>query len=797
MTFPLSITLHNPTDQPIAGATVIISPETVNPTDSGTVLSTVRGTTDANGHLIFDLLPSTAGTYYIMHVNLGVTADIIAPFRFQMPPTATSYSALLTAAIASNQPIPKGVVVETNQQPLIDPVEAMLTDVDLVTGTTGDGWGAWSELSRYTNNLDEANITFFFAHMVFNPQWSTGANARAEVDIRVHHDRQDGTKVKDLVPNEYIYIRNSDQFVDAGSRSMGDLTVLQQGDYIIIEARARRQGNAAGMIRFVAAESSIDYAPTQAVSPRTVRISVDPTTMSGDGSKTNPIAPLIPYTQAEKDKLGAIPPDAAAPQTREQIRDKLESFTVEADKLDAQLALKNLPNPTIPDTLGDLTNVTVSNPQDLDAILYDSNASAFTNRQLPLPDGAQLVDSLQNRPPSQQLDRLYLRGQTTVEGGTQLPAPADVPNFTLFVRQSTSADNPGLYMTSATYDVPIRDRNRVILTPDSTGEFYLGVRGRVDDNYDNVIGQFLGRPIGGGRATLGLAIHFGSDTPVTTAPATLYVRGINGDNTVRAIPRATSSQHPSGTTTTIQGKVYAEYYDVVSTSAVDQLDETAQTLTFFTNAAGSLPLNLKPATEHKSRVWHLQSPVPPDWNITDPLSPAFIKNKPVPTTIGRVIAETAALPSGADVPFNRRGTTQVSVYLPQLSAGAVTTGYTVTANTVNSAQPHPDNMFGWYLRAVDASSEICRVFIPLTSVITYSSLSSIVDKQRVVSHAFMGVYNSNNYYLAYQSEMGDQATTTGAGSTGHSIEVFIATPHPVSVVRFNPNVKIQLVEAVI
>ena len=794
MTFPLSITLHDPTNQPIAGATVIISPETVNPTDEGTVLSTVRGTTNANGELIFDLLPSTAGTFYIMHINLGTTQDIIEPFRFQMPAAATTYSALLAAAIANKQPIPQGVIVETNQQPLIDPIPATLVDVDLDTGTTGDGWGDWEELSRHTNNSEQAEVTFFFAHMVFDPQWGTGPNARAEVDIRVHHDRQDGAKVRDLVINEYIYIRNNDQFIDEGSRSMSDIAVLEQGDYIVIEARARRQSNAAGMVRFVAAESSIDYAPTEAISPRTIRVATG-NTITGDGTQTNKLDVAIPFTQAEKDKLGGLPADAAAPQTREEIRDKLESFTVEANKLDAQLALKNLPSVDAPEVLNDLTDVTISNPQEGDSLFVVGNK--FVNQQPHQSlTGDDIVRIIENRPPSQRLQRQYLRGQTTVEGGTALPAVGDVSNFTLFVKQDSSADNPGLYLAGATYDVPVRDRNRAIITPDSTGEFFLGQRGSVVDNYDSVIGQYIGRPVGAGRATLGIAIYFGLDTPVHTPPATIYIRGINGDNTPRAMPRLTSSREPSGTFITIAGKRYAEYADVVPTSAVDRFDELEQTLTFFTNAAGSLPLNIKPATEHKSRTWHLQSPVTPDFAITDPLSPAFIKNKPSTSSIGRTIAVSSALPTSSTA-LQRRGTTSISSYLPSLSAGTVTTGYVVSANTIECAQPYPEGMIGFYARALTGSSELCRLFIPLTTILTHADLSTILSPTRSASHAYMGEFNSLYCYLAYQSSSGAQPRQGQAGTTGHDIELFVVTPNQPASVSFPANTVIQLTEAII
>ena len=799
-TFPLSITLITPNKQPVVGATCIITPQTVVPSDTGTVLTTAAATTDANGHAELQLIPSVAGTWYILRINSNVTINVINPFRFQMPPQATSLTELLQGAISRNEPIPEGVHVNFDSMPFADITHPAITDVDLNTVTTGDGWGDWTEIHRATNTSDSNEVTQVLADVVFEPQWPRGANARAEVDVRMHHDTTDGTLVHDLVTNEYIYIRNSDNFVDKGSAEIVGIAELKPTDYIIVEARARRQSNAAGMVRMLAAESGVTVARFAAITSSTVRINTD-NTLKRTG---NEYGVTNPFTAGDENKLDAIEPNATADQTPEEISAGLNAITTEADKVDYD----NLQNkPTIPRSstpaVDDLTDVTITNPQAGDLITRNSANTGYVNQQPHATlDGDDIVNILENRQPTGRLDRKYLQGQTTVTGGTVLPAPADVSNWTLFVRQSTSADNPGLYLSGATYDVPIANRNRITVTPDSTGEYFIGQRGSADDNYNNVLGQFIGRAIGGGQALLGFAIHFGSDTPVTTPPATLYVRGINGSNAVRAIQRSTSSQHPTGTSTTINGKQYAEYVDTVASSVVDNVDGNSQELTFFTNAAGSLPMNIKPATEHRTRNWHLQSPVTPDWSITDQLSPAFIRNKPTiptlptPSSIGRVVATTTNLPTSATT-LSRRGTTQVSIYLPQLSAGVVTTGYTVSANTVESIQPHPVSQIGWWARAVTGTTEVCRVFIPLTATITYATLGSIVDTQRVVSHALFGTHNGFNLYLAYQASMGGQTRLGQSGSTAHDIELFIASPQQPVTVNFPANTKIELVEAVV
>ena len=806
MTFPLSITLQTPDLKPVAGATVILTPETAMPADTGVVLSTAVATTDENGHALINVIPSVAGTYYIIRFNANTQINIINPFRFQMPAQATSLTELLQGAISRNEPIPEGVHVEFPSPPFSTLDYPIFTDISIPVGDATFAFGDWVDIYHLTNNNPETGIYLAVFDLVFDPTWAYANDDRAEVDVRLRHVDSDGTLIRELEHHNFDYIRNIDVSHSQGSVEATGIAELSTGQYIEVDVRAGRQQpvtarSADRTVNLVGADSSLQVRIDRAITLTTVRIATDNTlklTNTGYGV-TNP------FTAGDENKLDAIEAGAQVNRTFAETAAGLNALTTESEKVDYD----NLQNkPTIPQSstpaVDDLTDVTITNPQAGDLITRNSANNGYVNQQPHATlDGDDIINIIENRQPSKRLRRTALQGQTTVEGGTQLPAPADVDNFTLYARQSTSADNPGLYLAGATYDVPTINRNRIIVTPDSTGEFFLGQRGSTADNYNNVLGQFIGRAIGGGQALLGIAIHFGSDTPVTTPPANLYVRGINGNNNVRTIQRSVSSQHPQGTFATINGTQYAEYVDTVSSSVVDNVDSTAQTLTFFTNGAGSLPLNIKPATEHRARTWHLQTHVQPDWLQTDPQSPHFIQNKPTiptlptPTSIGRVVATTAALPTANAVNFQRAGTTQVSRYLPQLTAGTVTSGYTVSGNSVESAQPHPANQIGWYARALTNDIEICRVFIPLTATITYATLGSIVDTANVVSHAYMATSGGKHYYLAYQASMGAQTAPGQVSNTGHNIELFLASPQQPLAVRFPTNTKIELVEAVV
>ena len=786
MTAPLNITLIDPLREPIVGATCLISPDPANPTVDGTVLSTAQGLTDANGQLTLNLIPSSANTHYVLHVNQGTNANVIAPFRFQMPNAPTTLNSLLSAALANREPVPEGIHVNFPSEPYLRLTYDTFTDIDIPVGSGAFAWGSWTEIYRVTNTDQTDVITKVVADLNFDPAWAHNNGDRGEIDIQICHFLPNGTIKQILVHHEYIYIRNQAQYNEVGSAEVFGIAELVTGEYIAILARGARQltttdGNR--KIVLVGADSGVQLVRYNAITPATIRVATDPATMLGSGSTTNPIKPLVPFTQPEKDKLATVADGAQPPQDRVAIRNKLQSFTNESDKLQAE-DIGGLNQASVPEALNDLSDVTISNRQVGDLITAD--ASGFVNSPPHALDGATVVDILEHRPEGMMLKRSALQGQTTVEGGMTLPAVADVGPFTLFVRQDSSADNPALYLTGATYNVPLRDRNRVVLSVDRNGLYSINpIRGSASDNYNSAVGTYAARArAGSGQVTLAL---YADPAP----PTTIYVRGIGGDNNVFALTRSGPGF--------INGRTYSVYSATIAANVVQNAPNTTQTLTFWSNAAGNVPINLKPASVHHAKSWHLQSPVTPDYSVTDPRSPAFIKNKPVAkdsTTIGRLIAKSSVLPTTSTT-FSPAGT--ISRYTITLGTAdaEVTTNYTVSGHSVASTGAYPKEQIGWLVRAMIADTERCRVFIPLSPTRPYSSPASILDSTRVCGHTYFGVSGTVNYYLGYQLSVGNQDRPAGTGNTATNIEIIIAANLASASVTFPAMTTIEVREAVV
>ena len=1075
MVFPLSVVLKTSANDPLANVLVIVSPDPANPTSSGTVLSTATAITDANGSATLNLLPSSAGSYYILRVNRGSQGNIIPPLRFQMPAQATSLSQLLQAAYTETKKVPEGVTVQFPGEPFATITYETFEDIDIPVAAGAYAFGDWVELYRATNTTEDSVTFKVIADLNFDPAWPHDNGDRGEVDLQICHRDADGAIVQILVHHEYIYIRNQAGYNEIGSAEIVGIAELPNDHYIDIQARGARQLTTAGnrLIKLVGADSGVQLVKYNVITPQTVKVTVDENTMEGTGSTAKPIKPKIPYTQPEKDKLARIPetvgaldgltdvtvtdptdgqiiaydgtqdkfinqPPSRVQLTGDQIVSTLENqvdphklersalqgettvsggvslpnestvppFTLrvqqptDADKprlyltstdydapvttrndatittdntgtfslnprrglasdnydnfvgsfagrvhntqgqitlslyndpppptpiyvrgfggsntvvtlthagpapingrtysvysanvsenlaqeiidsnsaqtlsfftdagadnpyifkpaterrsgdwhllpvqlseltdvtisspLDGQVITydgrkyvnRSLPTSDIPTDLDDLSDVTISSPTDGQVVAYDESTSSFTNKDASTAEnlnelsdvevssptdgqlltyddssskfvnqsphsiqitGNQIVTTLEHLSGQDRLPRSALRGETTVSGGTTLPDFNDVPNWTLRVRQDRTADNPSLYLTSATYDVPNTGRNRAVLTPNAAGVFSLNPpRGTASDNYDNAVGEFTVVPRSSQQRIL-LALYGGLSAP----PSTLYVRGIGGD----------SSQIMFATTGTgiIAGRTYRTYNGTVAQTVGASVANTEQTLTFFTDNSGTTPFNIKPEAEHHSRAWHLQSPVNPDYSVTDTESPAFIKNKPTITTIGRLIAVTATLPTTATA-FGSSGT--VSRYLPHLTlTGAeVTTNYTVSGHTVLAVHPYPQQQIGWIVRALVGTDERCRLLIPLTPSVQYTDTASILADTRICGHTYMGVSGTLNYFLAYQAQNGNQAAPAGSGTIATNLEIFVAINATSGSVTFDSMMTIEVREAVV
>lgn len=508
-----------------------------------------------------------------------------------------------------------------------------------------------------------------------------------------------------------------------------------------------------------------------------------------------------PFTASEKAKLAGIAPNATAVDVLDDISDVTIASPTGGDVVTYDDATDMFVNkqpvaPSIPSLdLDDLTDVTVSNPANGDIIAYDLTAQKFVNiprHQFQLL-GSQVVTVLSNLPSGQKLNKSALEGDTVLTGGSTLPAPADARNWQLFVRQANTADNPGLYLSSAQFDIPYTRRNYAVVIPDSNGRYRLDPpAGSASENFENRVGAFSAI-VANGVGNVLVAIWFADET---TAPTNIWLRGITGSSATGY--QLTKGDRPAF----IGGRDYVQYAASLGPNAFSNVAGVEQTLRFYLDANATQTFNLKPVAEHHARTWHLQSPVVPDWDTTDPAAASYIRNKPPiptipdPNSIGGVVASSSTLPTTSTA-LTRRGTTSISVYLPTLSAGVITDGYSVSAHTVTISQPHPVKIMGWYVRAVTGSTELCRVFVPLTPPTNYVDLSTLLSTKRVVSHAFMGTYNNINCYVAVQATMGNQAVPAGASTTSYSIESFVAVNQQPASITFPANSKIEVVEAVV
>ena len=255
MTHTLSIVLKNPSDQPIVGATCVVIADPATPTNSSVVLSSVSATTDANGMASVELLPSTPDSWYLIRIDYDNTADIVSPFRFQMPAQNTSLDDLLLGSIAAGRPVPEGLVLKTSST--INDDYYLATDKTIVVSNTAAQFGDWVELYRATNNETTSRPMTVVADLNFAPSWPHVEGDRGEVDLRMNLHNASGTVRQILVHHEYIYIRNRDEQTDEGSAEIIGIGTLSQGEYIRIDARGARQTNGGGHITMVGASSGI------------------------------------------------------------------------------------------------------------------------------------------------------------------------------------------------------------------------------------------------------------------------------------------------------------------------------------------------------------------------------------------------------------------------------------------------------------------------------------------------------------------------------------------------------------
>ena len=257
MTHTLTINLRNPSDQPIVGATCIVTADPANPSSSANavVLSSVTAVTDANGNASIELLPSSPESWYLIRADYDTTPDVLPPFRFQMPAQNTTLDDLLYGAMVTGRPVPQGILLKTSTT--INDDYYIMPDKTIVVSSTAAQFGDWVEIYRKSNNEAESVPVTVVADLNFEPSWPHVEGDRGEVDIRMNLHRANGTIRQILVHHEYIYIRNRDAQTDQGSAEIIGMGTLATGEYIRIDARGARQTNGGGHITMVGISSGV------------------------------------------------------------------------------------------------------------------------------------------------------------------------------------------------------------------------------------------------------------------------------------------------------------------------------------------------------------------------------------------------------------------------------------------------------------------------------------------------------------------------------------------------------------
>ena len=238
------------------------------------------------------------------------------------------------------------------------------------------------------------------------------------------------------------------------------------------------------------------------------------------------------------------------------------------------------------------------------------------------------------------------------------PADYDAPAVAYVESEDGSTWDYAILLPDETTEVVYANRSRVLVTTQvHAAAGAIDYDGRVDgdDNYRDAMRSFTLTSLvdagddGNGYTDLRISIDIGEIADLTTAPSALYVR-ITGDNAVRTLPRLT------GELANAQGSDGHDYpqYGIQFVHGEDTSDSMAWYLRgqailrgvpansnqleiqFYTNAAGSQALNIKPVRGRSSgtKAWQsVKPPALPSW-VTDP-------DEEIPTRKVRYVGITA------------------------------------------------------------------------------------------------------------------------------------------------------------
>ena len=596
-------------DSPVSGATISVTPlPSFTLRDGTNIADTASVTTSADGTWSFQLYPSPIDKpTYVYSVSIGKGGVTLLEKLFRMPPAPAS---LWMQAPDQDNALVVTPIGEVSQAtiPLPTNTRLELTDTDIVGGTTGDGWGDWTEIVSSSNTTDDDVFDEILGELSFDPQWTGGPNANGQVEIKIEHMTADDTLVRTVLPflNEHLPV--IDGSAESKSITVVGSEILAPGDKLVVSARAVRQRANAGTIKMIAAQSSLNVVQimkhnvSYIISPTSTGgvLRFDTTEFEGDGTST-PVALRNPFTSALHTKLDGIEPNATADQTGSEI---ITEIIASPDSIPAT-KVTGLSTSNPPTTLDGLSDVEAPNPQDGDAILFEQSSQKYKPKPIPAEDPKKIATALETLPEPDQLKRSALTGETTVEGGTVLPDITTVSPFTIRAQQSSNADDPTLHIAGGQFAVPTPRRNEVELTLNN-GNFRVADRnnggtGSASDNYDNFIGF-----ISTGTTVVTIAVYWGTisqslqsnpgnhlfiTTPATAFGATQFDLNALSDRYI-----------------TISGRRYTQYHTTSSALAtgLKAIGMMSSTWEFHTNTLATADLNIKPATHETTvgQTWH-------------------------------------------------------------------------------------------------------------------------------------------------------------------------------------------------
>ena len=345
----LSGVLSDVNRNPVVGAIITVTPvPPFSVSDGRNVAASKTVTTDAQGAWSLALYPSPTDepSYRITATKNG---EVLLSKKFHMPHVdAGLYKP--PENLDNTYTITPSVDAMSTIVPLPTVTRPPLTDTDLVGATTGDGWGAWTDIISDDNTTDGQTFDEIFGELSFDPLWTGGPNANGEVEVKVDHLDDQHNLVASVLPHLNRHLPVISGVPETFSISIAAAALLEPNHHLVVRARAKRQNNRAGTVKVVAAQSGLSVVTRKQHNLQYIvsvagggAVRTDGTTISGD-SITNPLAVITPFTTSLHNKLDGIEPNATADQTWDDI---VARARASATKLPASI-ISGLPTSATP-----------------------------------------------------------------------------------------------------------------------------------------------------------------------------------------------------------------------------------------------------------------------------------------------------------------------------------------------------------------------------------------------------------------------------------------------------------------